>query len=105
MSSPALPTVVTLPQHLNDAARDRIRRFMAQAVPMLPRSPVYAAQAQSDPEIFAQKWLLARMWVVVDALAMLAAAIEYRAERRLDTTPHFPSAFPVRGYDQVCLML
>jgi hypothetical protein len=100
---PALPLAVTMPEHLNDVARDRIQKFMAQASPLLSGSPLYAAMAQSEPEIFAQKWLLARMWVVADAVAMLAGAIAYRSSRRLDTTPHFPSAFPIRGYDQSAL--
>jgi hypothetical protein len=99
----AFPVVVTVPEKLNDAARDRIQKFLAEAAPMLPRSPAYAAMAQSEPEIFAQKWLLARMWVIADAVAMLSAAIQYRCDRRLDTSPNFPSAFPVRGYDQSAL--
>ncbi len=73
---------------------------MAEAMIILPRSPTYDAMAHAEPEIFAQKWLLARKWVVTDAITMLSAAIQYRCDRRLDTSPHFPSAFPVRGYDQ-----
>ncbi len=92
-----------MPEHLNDIARDRIQKFMVQSAPLLSGSPLYAAMAQSEPEIFAQKWLLARMWVVSDAVAMLAAATAYRSNHRLDTTPHFPSAFPIRGYDQSAL--
>ena len=102
-SPSALPNVVTMPERLSDLARDRIQKFMAQAMPLLSQSPMYTAMAHSQPEIFAQKWLLARMWVVADAVAMLSAAISYRCDRRLDTSPHFPSAFPVRGYDQSAL--
>jgi len=102
-SAAALPSEVTLPERLNDSARDRINKFMAEAASMLPRSPTYAAMAQAEPEIFAQKWLLARKWVVADAISMLSAAVQYRCDRRLDTSPIFPSAFPVRGYDQNAL--
>ena len=102
-SSSALPTTVAMPEHLNAVARERIQQFLTQAAPILPRSPMYAAMAQSEPEIFAQKWLLARLWVVADAIAMLSAAVSYRCDRRLDTSPNFPSAFPVRGYDQAVL--
>ena len=74
-SPPALPLAVTMPEHLNDIARDRIQKFMAQASPLLSGSPLYAAMAQAEPEIFAQKWLLARMWVVSDAVAMPHAPV------------------------------
>ncbi len=99
----ALPTMVTMPEHLSDVARGRIHQFMTEAAPMLPRSSTYSNMAQSEPEIFAQKWLLARLWVVADAIAMLSEAISYRCDRRLDTAPNFPSAFPIRGYDQSVL--
>jgi hypothetical protein len=88
-----------MPEHLCDTALKRIQSFMDAAAPLLSQSPLYASMAHADPEIFAQKWLLARMWVVADAIAMLSAAITFRVDRRLDTTPLFPSAFPVRGYD------
>ena len=99
----SLNMTVVMPEDLSEVARDRIQQFMALAAPMLPRSPMYATMAQSEPEIFAQKWLLARLWVVADAVTMLAAAISYRCDRRLDTVPNFPSAFPIRGYDQSAL--
>lgn len=71
--------------------------------------PYYLAR-EDTPErrrLFAYKVLKARKWKLTHAMEMVDKTIAFRAENGIDKWKLFPSAFPLRGYDEakVCAML
>lgn len=64
-----------------------------------PLSPGLEVAFKTQREIMLSKFLTARKWKVADAAKMLVEVVRWRNEKKLDTTPLFPAAIPVRGYD------
>jgi hypothetical protein len=68
-------------------------------------APFYVAR-ENTPEkrrIFGYKLLTARRWKVKNALEMVEKTVTFRAQHNMDTWKLFPSAFPLRGFDEAAL--
>ena len=55
---------------------------------------------EGDRRIMVSKFLVARRWKPADAEDMLRKTIAFREEQKFDDLCWFPSAYPIRGYDQ-----
>jgi hypothetical protein len=73
---------------------------LSQLAETIQLPPSYQSARTTNPALFFTRFLYARKWIVQDAFAMLRDASQWRLENKIDTRPLFPSAIPVRGFDQ-----
>lgn len=62
-------------------------------------TPLFADAFKEQPDVVCAKLLIARKWVVADAIKMVVETTAFRAQRQLDVLPLFPAAIKCRGYD------
>lgn len=61
--------------------------------------PSHQHAMKHHKRLFLVKFLIARKWDVDAAYDMLKGTATFRLEKKIEETPLFPSAIPVRGYD------
>lgn len=66
----------------------------------IERPPGFTRVLEDHPTLFLTKWLVARKWVVDDALAMYKDCCAWRIEQGFDTKPLFPCPVGIKGYDE-----
>ena len=83
-----------------------VDEFAAAHLPADALPPAYAALAKDEEgrKITAYKYLVARKWKPEDAAKMFTEAMAFRQSVGFDSTPVFPTPFPVRGYDAAAII-
>lgn len=72
---------------------------LSQLAAALEFPPTYEVGRRANAALFFSRWLYARKWDVDAAFTMLKDACAWRIAQGSDTTPRFPSAVNIRGYD------
>jgi len=102
-----VPTVLPEMDECTPEQVEQKKEFIAKHFPSETATtwpPAYRDYAIADLDSVAYKFLTARKWVMEDASLMFTETVKYRAERNLDNINLFPSAIPMRGFDQQALM-
>lgn len=94
----ALPEMDTLGKKEEEAITkllEAIRDTYKDELPAL----LLREETEERKRLLAYKFLKARKWKHKDALEMFTSTVTYRAEQKLDSTPLFPCAFPLIGFN------
>ncbi|KAK7199731.1 CRAL/TRIO domain/Divergent CRAL/TRIO domain containing protein [Novymonas esmeraldas] len=105
-----VPETVPEMDALSDQQEAAITDFLARVEEQYRTETPYLLVREDTVErrrIFAYKCLKARKWKMAQALEMVDKTVEFRAKHGIDKWKLFPSAFPLRGYDEakLCSML
>ena len=89
---------------LDDAQKGKLHEMQGAVETMIAEGvefpPSVITGLKRSPALLMTRFLVARQWNVANAAAMFKASAEFKVKNKFETTPLFPAACHVRGWDE-----